>query len=869
MHVERWRRVKEIFAAALDMEPSQRARYVAEACADDAELRAEVSSLLESHDTADDFIAEPAVQRAGMARAHPPRDWVGRRLGPYRIVGEAGRGGMSQVLKAVRDDHQYEQQVAIKLLKPGLDTGSLLRRFKAERQILAQLSHPNIAHLLDGGATEEGAPYLVMEYIEGKPIDVFCDERQLSVNHRLDLFRALCSAVHYVHQHLMVHGDLKGGNVLVTEQGVVKLLDFGIAKLLGPAPPLGRDEPGGTTFLALTPEYAAPEQVRGEPITTAGDVYSLGVLLYRLLAGALPHDVSGLSTWALAQEICERDPVAPSVKAKTASGGHASFAPALIGDLDNIVLKAMKKRPEERYGSAEQLSDDLHRYLRGFPVAARPDTRGYRARKFLRRHKAAAVAAGLFVGALVTGIVTTSWQVQVARAERSRAQRHFEQVHDLTTVFLFDVYDTVEKLPGGTSARKLLVENSLKYLAALEHEARDAPQLQRDLAVAYERLGDVQGDYIGANLGDTQGAVENYRRALKLRRALVDHKPSLEARRELLRSCVVLSELRIEQGATEEALSLAREAVQLADTLLRDKEATAVDRRYAAVSYMTWGWEQGLLGQVEPGMDAMNKARALFEKLAAEEPQSVQARRDLMLIAGRMGDVYLDGIHSQPDKALPFYEETLRLVEPLATENPLDADLQRARAFTLMTIGLAQNNLGRPREALANHERALELIERLRAADEADRLAPLAAGFVLNGRGESRMLLREYAAALHDFSQAETIVRNAPPQPTDVAEIRLLPGMTYANLARAAALLAGETSTPANLRSKYARDAREWSQRALNLIQPLTADILEGKRAKRILDEMSTATASLPRAANYQPAESPKIVEPVFPPFAR
>ena len=236
MTPERWQRVKEIFAAAIEREAAHRASYVEQACGGDDELRTEVISLIEAHETAGDFIEGEAAQRVGLANAAPKKDWIGRRLGPYRIVGEAGRGGMSQVFKAVRDDRQYEKQVAIKLLKPGLDTESVLKRFKAERQILAQLSHPNIAHLLDGGATEEGAPYLVMEYIEGKPIDAYCDERELGVNERLDLFRSLCSAVHYVHQHLMVHGDLKCGNVLVTGQGVVKLLDFGIAKLLSPTP---------------------------------------------------------------------------------------------------------------------------------------------------------------------------------------------------------------------------------------------------------------------------------------------------------------------------------------------------------------------------------------------------------------------------------------------------------------------------------------------------------------------------------------------------------------------------------------------------------------------------------------------------------
>jgi eukaryotic-like serine/threonine-protein kinase len=846
MTPERWSRVKEIFAAALERDPSQRTTYVEAACASDPELRVEVISLLEAHETAGGFIEQEAAQRVGLASTGPNKDWIGRRLGPYRIVGEAGRGGMSQVFKAVRDDQQYEKQVAIKLLKPGLDTESLLRRFKAERQILAQLSHPNIAHLLDGGATEEGAPYLVMEYIEGKPIDVYCDDRELGVNERLDLFRSLCSAVHYVHQHLMVHGDLKCGNVLVTDQGVVKLLDFGIAKLLSPAPGATREEPRATTFLALTPEYASPEQVRGEPITTASDVYSLGVLLYRLLSGDLPHKATGSTTWALAQQICEQDPAPPSATAVAATTGYGRFATTLRGDLDNIVLKALKKAPDERYPSAEQLSEDLRRYLRGFPVTARPDTTSYRVRKFAQRHKSAAVAAGLFVAALIAGIITTSWQAHRADVERRRAERHLNDVRELTSVYLADVYDAVAYLPGGTKARKLLVENSIKYLAGLEREAQDSPQLQRDLAVAYDRLGDVQGDYIGANLGDTQGALESYRHALRLRRGLVEHDPTLQARRELLRSCVKLSELLMGQSAVVEALPLAREGAELADKLLQDKAATERDKRYAAAAYLNYGWAQGLSsGAAEPGMKLMEEAQRIHEQLAAANPQDVDAQRNLVIVAGRMGDVYSEGLND-PAKALPHYERALKLIEPIAAANPDDAELQRARAFVLASIADLQNDLRRPQEGLANYQRALDIIEPLRAADAEDQMTPQATAFILNGRGSSHLLLGDAAAALHDFSRAATIVRNGPqPQPTDIAEIRMLPGVTYANLARATAAMAQQSSTPRHLRANYVREARDWSRRALEALQPLAADALEGRHVQRVIHEMHAATAAL------------------------
>jgi tRNA A-37 threonylcarbamoyl transferase component Bud32/tetratricopeptide (TPR) repeat protein len=845
MTPERWGRVKEIFAGALERDPAERTTYVDQACASDAALRSEVISLLEAHETAGGFIEQEAAQRVGLASAAPRQDWIGRRLGPYRIVGEAGRGGMSQVFKAVRDDQQYEKQVAIKLLKPGLDTDSLLKRFRAERQILAQLSHPNIAHLLDGGATEDGAPYLVMEYIEGKPIDAYCDDRELGVTERLDLFRSLCSAVHYVHQHLMVHGDLKCGNVLVTDQGVVKLLDFGIAKLLGPAPS-SREEPRATTFLALTPEYASPEQVRGEPISTSSDVYSLGVLLYRLLSGDLPHKATGSTTWALAQQICEKDPAPPSVTAVEATTGYGRFANTLRGDLDNIVLKTLKKTPEERYPSAEQLSEDLRRYLRGFPVAARPDTTGYRVRKFAQRHKSAAVAAGLFVVALIAGIVTTSWQAHRAGVERLRAERHLNDVRELTSIYLADVYDAVAYLPGGTKARKLLVENSIKYLAGLEREARDSPQLKRDLAVAYDRLGDVQGDYIGANLGDTQGALDSFRHALRLRRDLVQHDPTLQARRELLRSCVKLSELLMGQSAVTEALPLAREGAGLADTLLQDKGATERDKRYAAAAYMNYGWAQGLsTGEAEPGMKLMEKARQIHEQLAAANPKDVDAQRNLAVVAGRMGDVYSEGTND-PAKALPYYEQALKLIEPIAAANKDDAELQRAKAFVFSSIADLQNDLHRPQEGLVNYQRALDIIEPLRAADAEDQMTPQATAFILNGRGSSHLLLGDAAAALHDFSRAETIVRNGPqPQPTDIAEIRTLPGITYANLARATAAMAQQSSTPKHLRANYVREASDWSRRALEVLQPLATDALEGKHVKRVIDEMNAATAAL------------------------
>jgi tetratricopeptide (TPR) repeat protein len=321
----------------------------------------------------------------------------------------------------------------------------------------------------------------------------------------------------------------------------------------------------------------------------------------------------------------------------------------------------------------------------------------------------------------------------------------------------------------------------------------------------------------------------------------------MEARRELLRSCVKLSELLMGKSTVPEALSFGREGAEIADSMLRDKGATPRDRRYAAAAYMNYGWAQGLAGDVEPGMQWLEKARKLHERLVAENPTDVDAQRSLVIVNGRMGDVYSEGV-DQPAKALPYYERALQLVEPIAAANPDDAELQRAKAFTMSSIADLQNDLQRPSEGLANYERALAIIEPLRAADPDDQLAPQATAFLLNGRGDSHLLLGDHAAALHDFSEAERILRNGPPPlPTDIAEIRMLPGITYANLARVTAVIAQQDATPKNLRANYVREAREWSRRALQILEPLTRDALEGRHAKQVIAEMNAATAALLR----------------------
>lgn len=445
MTPQRWTRVREIFEGALERPAQDRAAYLRVLCAGDDEMRRDVESLLASHDSSADFLETPAVNLSQAlastgANAEDGEYPAGYRLGPYQFARRIGRGGMGSVWLATRFDPEFNRSVAIKMVKRGMDSQEILRRFRMERQVLANLDHPNIALLIDGGSTPEGLPYLVMEYVEGTPVDRYCEDRKLSITDRLKLFRAVCSAVQYAHQNLVVHRDIKTGNILVTAEGVPKLLDFGIAKLLrtdSSTLDLAQTRP---EMRPMTLDYASPEQVRGEAITTATDIYSLGVLLYRMLTGKMPYGLESRSQAALQHAIREKDPLPPSAVVltdedvaipqatqkidiavlETRDKARKRLRRKLQGDLDMIVLKALRKEPHERYVSAEQFSEDIRRYLEGRPVIARMDTPGYRWGKFLRRN-AISVAAGVVIAAGLIGIAGVS-RSQARRADAARIE---------------------------------------------------------------------------------------------------------------------------------------------------------------------------------------------------------------------------------------------------------------------------------------------------------------------------------------------------------------------------------------------------------------------------------------------------------------
>jgi len=509
---ERWRRVEEVFHQAIERPAGDRRRFLNEACRGDATLRKEVESLVDSHVSSEGFLENPVAEEAlRLMESRPADPMIGRIVGPYRLIREIGRGGMGAVYLATRADEEYRKQVAIKLIKPGSMSEFTLKRFHIERQILATLDHINIARLLDGGTTSDGIPYIVMEYVEGIPIDAYSDAHRLATTDRLRLFREVCSAVHYAHQNLIIHRDVKHGNILVTADGVPKLLDFGIAKLLGPESEFQTVAVTAEGMRLMTLEYASPEQVRGETLTTASDIYALGVLLYKLLTGRHPFRYA--NAFELAHAIEEIEPERPSTAVVRVGAGSAAQEMRIVeqpaetvsstrdgtpqrlqrrlrGDLDMIVLKALRKEPARRYATVEQFSEDIRRHLEGLPVIAHGDTVAYRATKFVRRHAVGVTAAGLLLLTLLAGILATAWQARIASAERDRARMAAQKAEQINA-FLQQILQSANPWASG---KDVTVAQILQDAARrVDTELRDQPEIQSNvrttIGLTYYGLG--------------------------------------------------------------------------------------------------------------------------------------------------------------------------------------------------------------------------------------------------------------------------------------------------------------------------------------------------------------------------------------------
>jgi serine/threonine-protein kinase len=701
--------IEEVFEQALDLEPDSRGAWLSDRCAHDAELRARVEALLAAHESPAGILERRLPPATTALVAEPLRD---RRIGPYRVVRELGRGGMGVVYLAERVDGEFRRQVAIKLLRNSPDAEELHRRFIAERQILASLSHPNIAQLLDGGTTEGELPYLVMEYVDGLPITTYCDRRGLDVAARLRLFADVCRAVNSAHQNLVIHRDIKPGNILVTPAGQVKLLDFGIAKLLN-ASMGGMDVPHtSTAFRVMTPDYASPEQVRGEPLTTGSDVYALGVVLYELLAGRRPYQIRTGSASELHELVCEREPERPSTWAKRPAPPDDPAAPlpaaiasvrgtspdrlqrVLAGDLDAIVMMALRKETRRRYGSAELLAEDIERYLRGLPVLARHPSRAYYLGKFLRRHRTAASLGAIAVISLVASTAVAIEQSATARRERDRATAALTQARqalsesDETTSFLAGLFDVDVPAPGNAApgTAEQLMARGMGQIEKLGNR----PLVQARMLDGMGRVYQNSGRFADSKLA--------YERSLALRRA---------------------------HGAGESA-EAATSLVHMANTL-------RLAGSYAAADSAAW------------------QALRIWEKVnGPADPSAAEAWQMLSMLAVYRSDIRASEAYARRSADI--------LVSAYGVDDP-------RTAYSLEMLGGALHRLGRYQDGERYMRQALALYEREKGPNDPYLIVPLyrLAQAVATSRGDyaEAVRLMERAVAIGRASVGEDHPRTA------------------------------------------------------------------------------------------------------------
>ena len=706
---ERWRKVEEIFSATLQCDTSRRSQFLDEACADDSTLRSEVAALLACDGREAEIDSIVASAAKDVAKAD-----LGRQIGPYRLVEEIGHGGMGTVYKALREDDNYRQAVALKLVSRGMDSEFILSRFRHERQILANLNHPNIARILDGGSADDGRPYFVMEYIEGEPIVEYCERRSLPVAARLELFRAVCAAVNHAHQKLVIHRDIKPGNILVTADGVPKLLDFGIAKLLSSGA-LPSESPRTGTFVRLmTPDYASPEQVRGEELTTATDTYSLGVLLYELLTARHPLELTGGAA-AVERIICEKEPPRPSV-----------YRSELRGDLDNIVLLAMRKEPDRRYRSVEQFAEDIDRHRKNLPVLARADTLRYRGGKFVRRNRVAVLAAAAVALSLIGGILASTYEAR-------RARMRFQEVHKLAGSFLFEFHDKIRSLPGATEARAMIVKKAQEYLDNLAKESGADVALQIDLGEAYRKLGSVQGDVRSANLGNTSAAMENYRKAEAILRPLATREPgNLRIQRNLAMTYKHIGDLQAYTSGLPIALETYRRSAAAWEAVLAIGPPGTDDLNQAGVTHADAGRIEVKMMDLTGALESLRRATGLFERGIALDPKSGDLRNSLAAVETVRGTL-LKRSGKLPE-SLASYRKVVAIREALVSEGWNSSELQRdlmiayGNEAELLRI---MPGAGSSDGALSSNRRMLSIAERLAAADPQDNRAKFDYGMSL------------------------------------------------------------------------------------------------------------------------------------------
>ena len=670
MTAAEWARVKDLFEGARPLSEAERERYLAGQAAEGG-IMEEVRSLLATYDDLPEFLERGA----------------GRRIGAWRLTREIGRGGMGVVWEAQRADDQYQQRAAVKLLPAGLLSEAAIARFRNERQILASLDHPSIARLLDGGTLEDGSPYLAMEYIEGAALDVWCGERHPDLRTRLQVFRTICGAVEYAHRRLVIHRDLKPANILVTAEGMPKLLDFGIAKLMD-----AEGEVAQPTTRLLTPEFASPEQLRGGAITTSSDIFALGGLLYLLLTGRKPFTAPEGDTLGVMRAVCEEDPPLPKAD----------------GELDAIVLQALRKDPDERYHSARALADDIRAWLEGREVSAVRQPWWRRMARVSRRHKTQSAAVGLAVVSLLAGSGVSLWQASVARHQRERAERQFGEVRRFSRSVLFELHEAIRNLPGATAARNLLLERATEFLDGLSADPAADAALRLELAEGYRRLGQVQGGEFSENLGRRDAAIQSFRKAVRLSEGVFAGGQQVDAGLILLSSYDDLARALLEKHEAGEAERWHEKQAELCRRLESRYSAEPRVRLAVADDYSARAAFRTQVSDYAKAKELYRRALAIYGDLKATSPQYAFACK-------RLGALLI--VNGTLDEAERCYRTALSIEDAGIAAAPGDQRRRLDRTFTVSDLALILKKKHDLAGAAKLYE---EVLETRRAAFEAD-----------------------------------------------------------------------------------------------------------------------------------------------------
>lgn len=758
MSPEQWKKVKSVFNEVSELPERDRSSFLAQF---EDKIRLEVEKMLEAVKEESILLNEPIVDFKEFVEIPMPKQ-----IGDYKIIRQIGRGGMGTVYEAFRETENFKQHVALKVIRHGMDNEVILKRFRAEQQILASLDHPNIGRFLDGGKTFDGLPFYAMEFIQGLPIDEFCQQKKLTNEEKVKLFRKVCSAVSYAHTNLIVHRDLKPSNIIVTANGTPKLLDFGIAKVLD----VNSTEAGTATQLGMmTPQYASPEQIRGEKVNTLSDVYSLGVIFYEILIGVKPYETDGKNYAEILEIITQTKPIKPSENQRSKIKDQK-----FEGDLDNIVLKSLQKSPERRYQSVEQFSEDLRRHLVGLPITARPDTFSYRFSKFVERNKIGVAAGVLVFLSLLTGIGLASWQAYRAEKQRLLAEKRFAEVRTIANNVVFKYHDEIAKLNGSTAVREMLVKDATTYLDNLAADSANDADLEQELGLAYLKLADVQGKIYAANVGNTDGALESYDKSINLLEKVVEAKPNEKSPKEDLIKAIdaKVSLMARSHFNSADKFALLDKSSKILENLLRDEPENPKRLTQLATLYIRYGDSVGFLNNKESLLKKLEhhqKALPIAEKLFKIAPQEADSLKILAQTNQRIGTDYfwlgqnaeLNNLfeESKPffQQALPYHQKMLELIEQAILINPNDPNLKRNRIAVISSYAETISRNGNEKEALELANQALSLAKEIQENDPANQEAKFEVATIYGLIAKIYSIFNDDKKAIENYQKAAEI----------------------------------------------------------------------------------------------------------------